>query len=251
MNHSDYVALGHNLYWNMLGNMRGVQNHTGKVSWLGGDVSCTYHVKFDGLVYEEEVAEIARSIKAGEIPARLIITPDSAPSNVDNICELFMAHEGFSVGTDSGMTKVLSAETIADKPPKNINIFKVSEIDRLKIAGAILNSAFEYDIFSFEHYLDAFYNPNVRFYLAEYNGIPAGACMSILGENFVEIAWVGTLTGYRKKGLAGYLVGMAEQTAFADGKTISVLTAFSGAVNAYSRIGYEKCCEYKVVCCER
>jgi predicted GNAT family acetyltransferase len=110
-----------------------------------------------------------------------------------------------------------------------------------------LNTAFEYDLFSFGHYLDAFNDSRVKFYLAEYNGIPAGACMSIYGDDFVEIAWVGTLNGYRKKGIAGYVMNMAEKDALEQGKTLAVLSAFEAGVNAYSRIGYKQYCEIKKI----
>ena len=82
-------------------------------------------------------------------------------------------------------------------------LFRVNEIYQLKICGAILNAAFEYDLFSFEHYLDAFNHPCVRFYLAEYKGIPAGACMSIIDNDIVDIGWVGTLKGFRIIGIRG------------------------------------------------
>ncbi|MDR0294222.1 MAG: GNAT family N-acetyltransferase [Oscillospiraceae bacterium] len=242
-----YVIRGHRLYWNMLGNMRGIQNRTGDVNWLSGDVSCAYDVRFSGPDYEKEAAELAGRMKAGEIPGRLVITPGSAPPGAD-IYSPFLSHSGFTSGTDYGMVKELSAGRIAPAPPKQFDLFRVGETHQLKMSGAILNSAFEYDLFSFGHYLDAFNDPRVRFYMAEYNGIPAGACMSVLGDDFLEIAWVGTLAGYRKKGIAGYLIGLAEQDAVLNGRRISVLTAFPGGVNAYSRIGYEKCCEFKVIC---
>lgn len=44
--------------------------------------------------------------------------------------------------------------------------------------------------------------------------------MSIWGDDFVEIAWAGTLTGYRKKGMAGYLIGIAEQDAILEIKVV-------------------------------
>jgi predicted acetyltransferase len=56
------------------------------------------------------------------------------------------------------------------------------------------------------------------------------------------------LAGYRKKGIAGYLIGMAEKDAALNGKYISVLSAFPSAVNAYIRAGYEKRCGITVVC---
>lgn len=244
--YADYIIKGHKHYWNMLGNMRGNTNHHGELCWLSGDVYYNYFANFDVLDYKSKVKEVVKKIEAKEIPNNLIITPDSAAANVD-ICGLFQSNVNFTLETNYGMAKDLYPDMSFDLPPKNINIFRVNDVTSLKITGTILNSAFAYDIFSFEHYLDAYNTSYVKFYLAEYNGLPAGACMSLLGDEFVEIAWVGTLNGYRKKGLAGHLIQMAEKDAVEKGKMVSVLSAYPNAVNAYSRIGYNHHCDIKVL----
>lgn len=244
----DYIVKGHMHYWDMLGNMRGNENHKGNINRLSGDINYIYSANFNGPDYCEEVEGIVRKIKNKQIPDSLIIVPQAIPSNVD-ICELFLSHGGFNnIRSDCGMAKKLQVNMDFPVPPENINLFQVNEIHQLKMSGAILNTVFEYDLFSFEHYLDAFNNSSVRFYLAEYNGIPAGACMSILGDDFVEIAWVGTLNGYRKMGVAGYLINMAEKDAIDEGKSISVLSAFEMGINAYKRIGYKPYCEFNTIC---
>ena len=49
---------------------------------------------------------------------------------------------------------------------------------------------------------------------------------SILSDEFVEIAWVGTLIGYIKKGIGGgYSINAAEKDALQQGKSIAVLNA--------------------------
>jgi GNAT superfamily N-acetyltransferase len=250
---ADYVIGGHKLYWETLGRIRGCQKHTGKVEWLSGDVFCAYYVRFDGPDYKKEAGEIAEKMISGELPDRLILTPGAAPPDI-NIRDFFPEDKGFAAGTDCGMAKELNGCDETIDHPKNLNLFRVNETERLKTAGAIFNSAFEYDIFTFGHYLDLYNDPQARFYVAEYDGIPSGACMSVAplpreaGCDFVEIAWVGTLAGYRKKGIAGYLVRMAERDAALNGKKVSALTAIPAGVNAYGRIGYKKCCEFTVIC---
>lgn len=242
----EYIVRGHRYYWDMLGNMRGNINHKGSISWLSGDIYYAYSVVLDGPDYPNEIEGIIKKMISKEIPDNLVITPDSAPADID-ICGSFLSHGSFKAGNDFGMAKELYGESTIPMPPKNINIFRVNENCQIKMCGAILNTAFAYDLFSFEHYLDAFNTPYVRFYIAECNGIPAGACMSLLGDDFVEIAWVGTLNGYRKKGIAGYLIDMAEKDAVREGKFISVISAFPAGVNAYKRIGYKEYCDIKVV----
>jgi len=245
--YNDAIMRGHFMYWDMLGTLRGNEAHKGSLCWLSGDITYNYAVKLDGPDYENEVKEIVKKIENKQIPDNITISPATASPNVD-ICRLFLSHEGFSIErTNCGMAKDLHSSAENKVPTKNINLFRVNEIHQLKMSGAILNTAFEYDLFSYEHYLDLFSHPCVRFYLAEYDGIPVGACMSILADDVVEIAWVGTLNGYRKKGIAGFLICMAEKDATEKGISVSVLTAAPGAVNAYSRIGYKPYCEINVI----
>jgi len=245
--YTDAIIRGHVMYWDMLGTMRGMEVHNSSTCWLSGDIYYNYLVRFDGPDYDTEAREIIRQIKDRQIPDNLLITPNTAPSDVD-VCDLFLSDNGFRIDVSHyGMAKDLHSDTADQAPPKDINLYRVNEMHQLKTSGAILNAAFEYDIFSFGHYLDAFNHPRVHFYLAEYNGIPAGACMSIHGDDILEVAWVGTLNGYRKKGIAGYLIKMAERDAVNNGKKVSVLSAYPDAINAYGRVGYKPYCEIHVL----
>jgi GNAT superfamily N-acetyltransferase len=250
MNEDKYIShimQGHELYWNMLGNMRGNQNHTGDICWISGDLFYSYATKLKGTDYESHIEQIIGRIKSREIPRNILISPSSAPANV-NAFALFMKTGDFKAKrTNLGMLKELNSDTVFSQVDKCLNIFRVNELWQLKICGAILNAAFEYDLFSFEHYLDAFNMQEVNFYIGEYKGLPVGACMSIEGKDIVEIAWVGTLNGYRKKGIAGHIIQAAEKDALYKGKGIAVLSAFEGAINAYKRIGYTGYCKIDVI----
>lgn len=243
----DWILHGHTLYWDMLGSMRGNNNHKGNVCWLSGDVNFSYDLTVSEPEISEQIKQIIQRIKSGEIPGNLTISPVSAPAGV-NLLDCFMKTGLFKMNFQSpGMAKELKQETIFPKPEKRLNIFRINDLWQLKTCGAILNAAFEYDLFSYGHYLDAFNMQDVGFYLAEYDGLPVSACMTISGEDIVEIAWVGTLNGYRKKGIAGYIINAAEKDALQHGKSCAVLTAFEGAVNAYKRIGYKDCCMISVI----
>ena len=242
----NYIVRGSN-YWSMLGSIRGSENHhQGNLRWVSGHVECVHSVKLEGPDYKKEADEIIKKVEDRELPYRLLITPDSAPAEVD-VCGLFLSHEGFAVESNYGMIKELNSDLIFPVPPQNINLFRVNDMYQLKSAGSILNAAFEYDFFSFEHYLDIFNIPSNYFYLAECNGIPAGALMAMHDDDLLEISWVGTLKGYRKKGIASHLIHMAEKDAIKKGMSISSISAFPEASGAYIHAGYRKCCEIKVI----
>ncbi|MDR2546146.1 MAG: GNAT family N-acetyltransferase [Lachnospiraceae bacterium] len=242
----EQIIAGHELYWDMLGNLRGNENHKGNLSWLSGDINYIYKVKLNGPDYNADVSNVIAKLDNHEIPLNLIITPDTAPADVD-VCELFLAYDQIEYArTNSGMAKEIRANgnsTYMNAYNNDIKVFKVSKPSHLKMCGVIFNAVFEYDIFSLKHYIDAFCHPNVYFYMAEHRGVPAGACMAIHGNDFVQIAWVGTLKGYRQRGIAGYLIGMAEKAALIKGIELSVLSAYPEGLNAYKRIGYKQYCE--------
>lgn len=243
----EYILQGHDLYWDTLGNMHGIINHKSDICWLSGDIDFTYSMVLNKSDYSEQINQIVTRIKNKEIPNNLTITPKSAPGGFD-LLDYLMKTGLFKTGfTSLGMLKKLDPNNILPAPEKWLNIFQVNDLVQLKMCGAILSTSFEYDLFSYKHYIDAFNMYNVRFYIAEYNGLPVGACMSILSDEFIEIAWVGTLIGYRKKGIAGYLINAAEKDALQLGKSIAVLTASEGAINAYKRIGYEGYCKFDTI----
>lgn len=244
---TDAILRGHALYWDMLGEMRGNQNHKGALSFLSGDLHFAYDLVLEDGDYNLQVEQLIGRIAQKEIPDMLSILPTSAPAGLD-VVDCFMRTGKFVPQfTSLGMAKELSAQRSLPKAEKKLNILRVHDETQLKMSGAILNAVFDYDLFSYSHYLDAFQMHNVHLYLAEYDGLPVGACLVIYGEDLMEVAWVGTLPGYRKKGIAGQMMVMAEQDAFYMGKKISVLTAFEGAIHAYERIGYEGACHLHVV----
>jgi GNAT superfamily N-acetyltransferase len=232
-----YITKGHYTYWNLIGTLREVEDHRGEVCYLSGGVSFIYGISSA----PGQVSGIIGKIRKKELPGEIALLPESA-----HLLEAFLADGGFTAGTDWGMAKELQYQPLPP-PPKHTEVIRVTGPDRLPACGAILNAAFSYDIFSLGDYQDLFYTSNVRFYLAAFKGLPVAACMTILGEDHADIAWVGTLPGYRGKGIAGALMLTAEQDALAEGIGIAVLTAFPAGFHAYQRIGYEKCCDITVL----
>jgi hypothetical protein len=233
--YTDIIKRGHFLYWNMLGKLRGIENHHEKgLRWLTGDVTYNYSVE------TSDVNDVIQRMKNKEIPDNLVILTDNLE---DNPAEIFLATGLFKSGSGTtGMAHDL-LDTPLTKPDKRLNIFRVNEISQLKMAGAILNGVFDYRLFSFEHYLEMMQNEGQFFYLAEYDGLPAGVCMSQHGDDFINISWVGTFIGYRRLGIAGYLIQKAEHDGVQYGKKVAVLHGRPGAVGAYRRIGYRDYCK--------
>ena len=216
------------LYFEMLGSLRGNENHKeDQLRWLTGNITYNYYVG------DAAVGEIVSRMRAGEIPANLSFQVGDARS------ELFMTTGLFTKETVAVMAHELG-DTPLPKPKIGLSVFNVNEIAQLKIAGAILNTARVYRLFSLEDYLDMMNNDGQYFYLAEADGLPVGACMAMDGDDFLATTWIGTLPGYRKMGIAGHLLQAAEHDGINRGKTIGVRNALPIAIGACKRVGYRE-----------
>jgi GNAT superfamily N-acetyltransferase len=218
----------------MLGGLQGAINHKeDHLRWRTGDVYYNYYCD------TADVEKIVVRMKNNEIPKTLTFFTDSSETG---LIEPFKATEQFKEAMRAaGMAHDLM-DTVLPEPDKRVNLFRVRDTAQLKMAGSILNTVFEYRLFSYENYIKMMENDGQYFYIAEYDGLPVGACMAQHGDCFVNISWVGVLPGYRKLGIAGYLIQSAERDGVQQGKTIGVLHGFPEAVGVYRRIGYKEYC---------
>lgn len=232
-----YIEQGHLDYWHTLGQLPDNTAHEDVVYWMSGHIHHSYYLKLDAAKYQEQCAAIIADMRAKRLPRNLFMGPGSIEGNID--LAAYLVSTGYFEQRESseGMAKLLTKTE--ETPRQNLMLKRVEHPNDLKMAGTILNAAFEYDLFSFEHYQALWAMPHVHFYVAEYQGLPISACMALYADAFVEIAWVGTLPGYRKKGIAGTLMGLAEQDALSQGKQVAVLNAFKSAAGAYRHVGYE------------
>ena len=230
MNRNQYIDIINRMnldYFEMLGNLHGNEKHKeDNLHWLTGNIDYIYFVG------EVEVDEVIRRMKDGEIPETIMFQVGDTKS------KLFMDTGLFDKEIVAVMAHEL-CDTVLPEQDKELSIYKVTEISQLKAAGAILNTARDFRLFSFRDYLDMM-NGGQNFYLAEYEGLPVGACMTMDGDDFLAIPFIGTLPGYRKIGIAGHLIQMAEREGIIRGKIIGARNAFPIAIGACKRVGYRE-----------
>ena len=125
----DAITHGHFLYWDMLGDLRGIKNHKeDKLRWTTGDIIHTYFTS------SVEMDDVINRMKDGEIPKNLFFLFDD--SDTDAIAP-FLSSGLFRKNSEtSGMAHKLCDVTLP-KLDKCINLFRVREISQLKAAGAI------------------------------------------------------------------------------------------------------------------
>ena len=218
------------LYFEMLGNLRGNKHHIeDNLRWLSGNIDFIYSVG------DIEITELVQRMKSGEVPS--ILNLEFGNRRLEDFMETGLF--------DKEITAVYMAHELGSKPvpkpEKNLNIYKVSKIEQLKIAGTVLNAARDYRIFNYQDYLDMFNAEGIYFYIAEYDGLSVAACMTQDGDDFLYVNNIATLSAYRRLGIASQLMCFAERDGMKRGKTIGVRFSYPVAIGASQRIGYEVC----------
>ncbi len=84
-------------------------------------------------------------------------------------------------------------------------------------------------------------NPTLRLYAARWNGQVVCALTTLVGEESVGVSNVATLSGARRRGIAGNLVRYALQDARREGCTLATLTATPEAQRLYEQLGFRAC----------
>ena len=215
-------------YFEMLGKLRGNESHVETNLYrLSGNINYIY------CIGKVEVGEIIKRMTVSDIPDTIMFQAGDEQS------ELFMSTGLFTKETVAVMAHELG-DTSLPTFGKELKIAKVSDASQLKAAGAILNSTLYYTMFSFQDYLDMMDNDGQYFYIAEYNGLPVGACMTMDGDDFIHLAWIGTLPAYRKLGIAGHLIQAAERDGVNRGKKFGARNAYPISINACKRAGYRE-----------
>lgn len=84
-------------------------------------------------------------------------------------------------------------------------------------------------------------NPALRLYAARWNGEVVCALTTLVGEQSVGVSNVATLSGARRRGIAGNLVRYALQDARREGCNLATLTATPEARHLYEQLGFRAC----------
>jgi len=248
---ADIIEKGISIYWTTLGSARGLSLHTGDICYLKSNGNNgperIFDIKIDNKNVEERISQMIANIKAGTMPDSLLITPNTMPSNLENI----LAEQGFNIDR-SGVCMLMDLDSYKhiDKANDSIAIKKVVDSEDLKIWSAIVNTAlFEYELFSFEQFHDIFDLENTQFYLGYYDAIPVTACMTIFQDDTSVLEMVATLKEYRKRGIATAAIDMA----LCDLKDLKIKTvslrAEPDGISVYKKLGFKECFERIVADC--
>jgi GNAT superfamily N-acetyltransferase len=158
-----------------------------------------------------------------------------------------LAARGFEVGTMPGMALDLSS-----LPDPSVEGASVSEVDDdgqgLRAATEIAFSTNEMAEEGIDPFLDTLgrfpERSRMRTFLATVDGIPAATSTLFASAGVAALYNVGTLPGFRGRGLGSLISVAAMATGRALGYRVGVLQASEMGEPLYRSLGFEECCRY-------
>jgi ribosomal protein S18 acetylase RimI-like enzyme len=133
-----------------------------------------------------------------------------------------------------------SEAVVTIPPPPRLRVAHIQDEDDLITFRTILSLSFhifpaDIDLIMSESALRA---SNIRHYLAWLGGDPVGTISLVLGEHLAGIWNVGTLSTYRRHGIATGMMRHALSEASTLGYTSSALLSSNEGMSLYTRLGY-------------
>ena len=249
-NEAQTVIENYYRYYRIFGLSDIVELHEGPVDWIipkTNEVgpSLAFHIRLSKNRWQEELQELMEGIRSKSVPARWLITPDAEPHNIVEI----LKEKGF---------KNLSED--AENPEPGMMLYKsdfspYSHLEKSKIVCKeirtkeelavwveVVNTALHgWEMIDAGHYSSWMEQDNIRFFLAEIDGIPVSTAATIQTGSTASLEFVSTLKEHRRQKAAITLCSRAIEALFDRGVETVTLSGSSEAVSLYERLGFHPC----------
>lgn len=206
--------------------------------------SLAFHIRLAQENYQEELQELINGIRSGTVPDRWLITPDAEPENLADI----LKGNGFKNLSENASEPepgmLLYAADFcpypADKP--SVRCREVRTKEDFEIWVDVVNTALHgWRMIDAGHYAVWLAQKDMRFYLAETDGMPAATAATIQSGSTASLEFISTLKEYRRRKAAITLSSKALEDLFADGVETVTLSGASEAVPLYKKLGFHEC----------
>lgn len=224
-----------------------VEFHQGKVDWIKpkeGEAgpALAFHIRLDEDKAEEQLRELVKGILSKTIPARWIVTPDTQPGNMITLMERagFQNLSAREEHPEPGMLLYAADfQSFVPAPGSGLVCRQVCTGEDFAAWIEVVNTALHgWKMIDAEHYLVWLGQQNIRFYLAELDGMPVSTAATIQNGETASLEFVSTLEKYRRKGAARCLCSQALEALFAGGAETVTLSGASEAVPLYKKLGF-------------
>lgn len=209
-------------------------------SWL----DAIFHAEFKPENTEKRIKEIIELIKLGAAPTRWTVGPTSSPDDLPDI----LAACGFEkTQRRSAMAINLTNLQKNYKMHSNLEIKAVNNLKLLKVWFDVVTKAMFHRDMNINTFLSILNEPNVKYYLAYFNGKPAGTSILFLSSGVAGMYCVSTLPGYRNKGIGKAVTMAGLMEAKKTGYSVGLLHASEMGEIIYKKMGFIEVCKFNVL----
>lgn len=205
-----------------------------------------FYSKYSENVADSKVAAVLDKFIKWNVPLTWFITSSCEPANLHE----FLIESGFKIGDAlSGMLLDLDDLPKALTSRYQLQIYEVSDQETLFVWANVLASGFGAIGANADAFKSTFTSLGVarhlpwRHYIAILDGIPVSTCTLFNSGAIIGIYWVATLTEFRKKGIASYLLWHILSHARDNGHKYIALQATQLGKGVYESLGFEVICE--------
>lgn len=142
--------------------------------------------------------------------------------------------------TEYSMALLPSDKTVLGKVTKDITINKVDNLQLFKLWANIANYIYEdgYPVVHADNHYHLCENGSMDCYIGFYKGVPASIISVLYHDGIAALYFLGTLEGFRKKGLATALSAYAINKAFEKDAKIAVAIVWPTAKHLADSLGF-------------
>lgn len=227
-----------------------VEFREGSIDWIKpkeGEAgpALAFHIKLDENRAEEQIRKLKRAIQAKSIPERWLVTPDAKPDNIVELLEQagFQNLSAEAEIPEPGM--LLRASDFLPYVPAASSGLVCREVrtreDFSRWVEVVNIALHGWKMIDAKHYFVWLLQENLRFYLAEFDGIPVSTAATIQNGSTASLEFVSTLEEYRHKKAAVSLCAKAIANLLANGAEIVTLSGSGEAVPLYEKLGFHSC----------
>ncbi|MGB9978820.1 GNAT family N-acetyltransferase [Methanobacterium sp.] len=200
-----------------------------------------FMANFDESDVSTSVELIVSRIKKLNISVSWYVTPQSCPTNLQNL----LKHHCF-IYKEDWKAMAIELKTVPESfdIPEGMEIKEILNLDELKTWTDVLVESFEFSkiIASYKKYFinAGLNNLDFHYYLGFLNGKPVATGILFKGEGAAGLFYIGTIPKARGQGIAKAMVHYLLREAKNKGYNISILQASEMGYPLYKKIGFKK-----------
>lgn len=235
------AKLAMTLYWRTLARARGVEAHSRDgMAWVTSRSECgparIYHLDLPADAASQRLSAVKSSIIRGDLPNGILFTPADGPENLLSL----LSAGGFAVNlaVPCMMIQLGGSETAVPQPA-SVTVDTVKTRQALAAwADIVATDLYGMQVLDIAQLDDLLSLPDVRFYLAQHDGTPAAACLTIRDGALGALEMVATRAALRRRGIGAAMVRQAMADLRDAGVRSLHLRAESDAIPFYDALGF-------------